>query len=100
MLLCLLDERLKMWRRFLPVWHRRHALAIEQREPKLVHENGDLKHVLIMDDGQFLFFDFEMVFRSRSRIKEFVAREIMTYLKSLCHYVPPNEWMNIYEGDN
>ena len=87
------EERLKMWRRFLPVWHRRHALAIERREPKLVHENGDLKHVLIMDDGQLLFFDFEMVFRSPSRIKEFVAREIMTYLKSLCHYVPPNEWM-------
>ena len=86
-------KRLEMWRRFLPVWHRRHALAIEQRETKLVHENGDLKHVLIMDDGQLLFFDFEMVFRSPSRIKEFVAREIMTYLKSLCHYVPPNEWM-------
>jgi hypothetical protein len=86
------EERLKMWRRFLPVWHRRHALAIERREPKLVHENGDLKHVLIMDDGQFLFFDFEMVFRSRSRINEFVAREIVTYLKSLCHYVPRDEW--------
>ncbi len=86
------EERLKMWRRFLPVWHRRHALAIERQEPKLVHENGDLKHVLIMDDGEFLFFDFEMVFRSRDRIKEFVAREIVTYLKSLCHYVPRDEW--------
>ncbi len=86
------EERLKMWRRFLPVWYRRHALAIERQEPKLVHENGDLKHVLIMDDGQFLFFDFEMVFRSRGRIREFVAREIVTYLKSLCHYVPRHEW--------
>jgi tRNA A-37 threonylcarbamoyl transferase component Bud32 len=88
-----LEERLVMWRRFLPVWHRRHALAIEQREPKLVHENGDLKHVLIMDDGQFLFFDFEMVFRSRGRIEEFVAREIVAYLKSLCNNVARHEWL-------
>lgn len=87
-----LEDRLAMWRRFLPVWHRRHALAIEQRETKLVHENGDLKHVLIMDDGQFLFFDFEMVFRSRSRIEEFVSREIGAYLKSLCNYVARDEW--------
>ena len=91
------EERLQMWRRFLPVWHRRHALAIEQREPKLVHENGDLKHVLIMDDGQFLFFDFEMVFRSRSRIKEFVAREIVAYLKSLCNNVARSEWSKFME---
>ena len=72
-----------MWRRFLPVWHRRHALAIERRDPRLVHENGDLKHVMIMEDGDFLFFDFEMVFRSRRRVREFVAREILSYLKSL-----------------
>lgn len=85
------EERLKMWRSFLPVWHRRHVLAIKQQDTRLVHENGDLKHVLIMDDGQFLFFDFEMVFKSRSRIKEFVAREIVAYLKSLCDYVGQDE---------
>jgi len=87
-----LEERLQMWRRFLPVWHRRHALALERRETKLVHENGDLKHVLIMDSGEFLFFDFEMVFRSQNRIEEFVAREIIAYLKSLCNNVGRGEW--------
>ncbi len=87
-----LPERLDTWRRFLPVWHRRHALAIERREPKLIHENGDLKHVMIMEDGQFLFFDFEMVFRSRRRVKEFVAREILSYLKSLGKTVGWDEW--------
>jgi hypothetical protein len=87
-----LEERLDTWRRFLPVWHRRHELAIQRREPRLVHENGDLKHVMIMEDGEFLFFDFEMVFRSKRRVKEFVAREILSYLKSLGKTVGEDEW--------
>ncbi len=87
-----LPERLAMWERFLPVWHRRHALAIERREPRLIHENGDLKHVMIMEDGEFLFFDFEMVFRSKRRVKEFVAREILAFLKSLGKTVGWEEW--------
>ena len=78
-----LEQRLALWRGFLPVWHRRHALAIERQEPRFVHENGDLKHVMPLADGQYLQFDFEMVFRSRSRVKEFVAREILSFLKSL-----------------
>lgn len=87
-----LDARLDTWRRFLPVWHRRHALALERREPRFIHENGDLKHVMIMEDGQFLFFDFEMVFRSRKRVQEFVGREILAYLKSLGKTVGPEHW--------
>jgi len=78
-----LEQRLALWRGFLPIWHRRHALAIERAEPRLVHENGDLKHVMVLEDGTYLQFDFEMVFRSRTRVKEFVAREILSFLKSL-----------------
>lgn len=77
-----LENRLLTYRRFLKVWHRRHDLAIKRREPRLVHENGDFKHVMIVDD-QFLFFDFEMTYRSRNRVREFVTREILAYLKSL-----------------
>ena len=78
-----LEERLALWRGWLPVWHRRHRLAVERAEPRFVHENGDLKHVMPLPDGEYLQFDFEMVFRSRRRVKEFVAREILSYLKSL-----------------
>ena len=78
--------RLETWRRFLPVWHRRHRLAVERREPRFVHENGDLKHVMIVGD-EFLFFDFETCFRSRDRVKEIVAREILCYLKSMARTV-------------
>ena len=67
----------------LPVWHRRHALAIARADPRLVHENGDLKHIMVLEDGSYLQFDFEMVFRSKRRVKEFVAREILSFLKSL-----------------
>ena len=81
-----LDARLATWRRFLPVWHRRHRLAVDRREPRLVHENGDLKHVMILGD-EFLFFDFETVFRSKSRVREVVAREILCYLKSMARTV-------------
>jgi hypothetical protein len=83
-----LDERLATWRRFLPVWHRRHKLAIERREPRFVHENGDLKHVMMVGD-EFLFFDFETCFRSRARVRQVVAREILCYLKSLARTVGP-----------
>jgi hypothetical protein len=81
-----LDERLATWRRFLPVWHRRHRLAVERREPRFVHENGDLKHVMIVGED-FLFFDFETCFRSKRRVREVVAREILCYLKSLARTV-------------
>lgn len=81
-----LETRLATWRRFLPVWHRRHQLAVERREPRFVHENGDLKHVMIVGD-EFLFFDFETCFRSRNRIREIVAREILCYLKSMARTV-------------
>jgi hypothetical protein len=84
-----LEERLHTYRRFLKEWHRRHELALKRREPRLVHENGDMKHVLIIED-QFLFFDFEMTYRSRQRVEEFVAREILAYLKSLGKTVGPD----------
>jgi hypothetical protein len=86
-----LPERLGTWRRFQPVWHRRHRLAVERREPRFVHENGDLKHVMIAGD-EFLFFDFETCFRSRRRVREVVAREILCYLKSMARTVGGDEF--------
>jgi hypothetical protein len=83
-----LEDRLNTYRRFLKVWHRRHDLAVKQQEPCLVHENGDLKHVMMVDD-QYLFFDFEMTYRSRNRVPEFISREILAYLKSLGKIVGP-----------
>jgi len=91
-----LEDRLTVYRRFLKEWYSRHEIAFKKREPRLIHENGDMKHVMIIDNG-FLYFDFEMSFRSRRKIRiaEFVSREILAYLKSLSRNVGP-ELFNLF----
>ncbi|MGH0028218.1 MAG: hypothetical protein ACQGVC_00380 [Myxococcota bacterium] len=82
-----LEERFATYRRFLAEWGRRHALALSEREPRLVHENGDGKHVMIFDDG-FHWFDFEMVWRNPARIADTLAHEIVQYLWQISKSVP------------
>jgi hypothetical protein len=86
-----LQGKKDLWLRFLPLWHKRHRLALDQREPRFVHENGDLKHIMLFED-ELVFFDFEMVFRSRERVREFVGREILSFLKSLGKSVGEEHW--------
>ena len=81
------DERFALWRRFLAEWGRRHQLAIELAEPRLVHENGDGKHVMIFEDG-FHWFDFEMVWRNGRQIREQVAHELLQYLWQISKTIP------------
>jgi hypothetical protein len=75
-----LDERMATWRRFLGEWHRRHAIAVRENEPRLLHENGDVKHVMLWQ-GDLVYFDFEICFRSH-RIPDLVGREILAYMRS------------------
>jgi hypothetical protein len=81
------DERFETWRRFVAEWARRHDLALAERDPHLVHENGDGKHVLIEDEG-FLWFDFEVIWRSSRRIEEQVGHEIVQYLWNVSKMLP------------
>ena len=81
------EQRFETWRRLLAEWGRRHALAISEREPRLVHENGDGKHVMVFEDG-FHWFDFEMVWRSASRISDNVSHEILQYLWQISKSIP------------
>jgi len=74
-----LDERFGLYRKWLPEWSRRHDLAIKLREPLLVHENGDGGHVMLRNGG-FLWYDFEMVYRSRASVGRAVAHEIAQYI--------------------
>lgn len=82
-----IEQRFDTWRRFLVEWERRHALAISLRETRLVHENGDGKHVMIFEDG-FHWFDFEIVWRSASRIEDHVSHEIVQYLWQISKSIP------------
>lgn len=81
-----IDYKLKVYNKFLKEWHSRHEQAVKNREPRLIHENGDLKHVMDYKD-ELVWFDFEMCFRSRSHVEDLVAREILSYLKSLGHFI-------------
>jgi len=76
------EEKIPLFRRFLVEWNQRHEIALRESDPRLIHENGDLKHVMLWKD-ELVWFDFEMCFRSRRRVKEFIAREILAFLKSL-----------------
>ena len=82
------DERFATWRRFLQEWGRRHEIAVAESEPRLIHENGDCKHVLLLGDD-FLWFDFEMVYRARGRVEEYVGHEIVQFVWQLLRNVSP-----------
>lgn len=84
-----IEERFRTYRVWLPEWSRRHDIAIADREPRLVHENGDGKHVLILGNDQFLWFDFEICYRSRSRVGDHVSHEIVQYIWNIMKMVPP-----------
>jgi len=74
-----LNNRFETYRRFLEEWSRRHDLAISECQPRLVHENGDCGHVMVLDDA-FLWFDFEMVYRFSSAVPGYVSHEIIQYI--------------------
>ena len=76
-----LEEKLATWRRWLPEWHRRHRICVETGDPRFIHENGDVKHVMLWQ-GEFVYFDFEMTYRSH-RTRVLVGREIATYMRSV-----------------
>jgi hypothetical protein len=83
-----LEQRFATYRRFLKEWGRRHEIASAEREPKLQHENGDFGHVMLVGD-EFLWFDLEMVYRSRSRVDEYLGHEIIQYLWYLSRKTRP-----------
>jgi len=75
------EEKRATWRRWIPEWHRRHAAAVRHGDSRLIHENGDVKHVMLWE-GDFVYFDFEMIFVS-SDVRSLVGREIVTYMRSV-----------------
>ena len=82
------ETKRELFKTFLAEWGRRHELAIREKEPRLVHENGDIKHVQLTDRGM-VWFDFEVAYRSRAGIGGYISREIASYLKSLLRMVDP-----------
>ncbi len=84
-----LEQRFATYRRFLSEWCRRHDTASARREPRLMHENGDFGYVMLVGN-EFLWFDLEMVYRSRSRVDEYLGHEIIQYLWYLLRKSSPD----------
>ena len=93
-----LEQRFATYRRFLKEWCRRHDIASAEREPRLMHENGDFGHVMLVGD-EFLWFDLEMVYRSRSRVDEYLGHEIIQYLWYLSRKSSPEVRDRLLPGD-
>ncbi|MCB9882904.1 MAG: hypothetical protein H6834_14050 [Planctomycetes bacterium] len=76
-----LEERMATWRRWVPDWFRRHRLAVDLKDPRLIQDNGDVKHVMLWEGG-FVYFDFEIIKVSKN-MRDLVGREILAYMRSV-----------------
>ena len=87
------EDKRATWRRFIPEWHRRHAAAVSTNDSRLIHENGDVKHVMNWQ-GDFVYFDFEMIYTSQD-VRMLVGREICCYMRSVGRFfgVEMYDWM-------
>lgn len=61
---------------------RRHRLAVELSDPRLIHEKGTVKHVFVWG-GRLITFDFEGGFGRRFSLLEAMAEEMSGYLRSI-----------------
>ncbi|MDF1662127.1 MAG: hypothetical protein P1V97_10165 [Planctomycetota bacterium] len=91
-----IETRFETYHRFLKEWCRRHDIAERENEPRLMHENGDFGHVMLVGDD-FLWFDLEMVYRSRRRVAEFLWHEIIQYLWYILRKAPESVKSRIVE---
>jgi tRNA A-37 threonylcarbamoyl transferase component Bud32 len=66
---------------------RRHALAIELDERRLLHENASVKHVIVFGE-RLVHFDLESGFHERVAAAEALAQELSTRLRSLARHRP------------
>jgi len=68
--------------RFAALLGKRHARALELREPRLLFEHPTLEHVLV-EGERLVHIDLEIVFRRRRSLERIVRREIAGFLHSL-----------------
>jgi hypothetical protein len=86
-------EKLNTFKRFIPDWSRRHALAFETRNHYLIQERATLQHVFMSaEDDRLIYYDFEIVFTPRHSLPAIIAREIAGYIRSLFSVVPKDDF--------
>jgi hypothetical protein len=86
-------DKLNTFKRFLPEWSRRHAVALETRNHYLVQKRATLQHVFMSAEGErLIFYDFEIVYTPRHHLPAIIAREIAGYIRSLFSVVPRGDF--------
>ncbi len=86
-------DKLNTFKRFLPEWSRRHAVALETRNHYLIQERATLQHVFMSaEDGRLIFYDFEIVYTPRHHLPAIIAREIAGYIRSFFSVVPRDDF--------
>src|SRR5262245_28526417 len=68
--------------RFAHAWSRRHDLALELREPRLIQVHPGFHHVLVCGD-RLVHFDFELTYTNPRAVPRLVQREIVGFLRTL-----------------
>lgn len=77
-----LEVKQKIISRYAEVWSRRHARAVQLREPRLLLENPTLDHVFV-HGMRMVHFDFEIVFTRTTDLERLARREIAGILWSM-----------------
>ena len=83
------EKRDDLLRRFSAAWGRRHALAIDRGDARLIQEHGTFLHVIVSGD-RLVTIDLEQAFTQRRDLLPLVAKEIVAYLRSLAKNADPD----------
>lgn len=75
-------------RRFAAAWGRRHGLAVDRADARLVQEHGTFLHVIVSGE-RLVTIDLEQAFRPRRDVLPLVAKEIVAYVRSLAKGADP-----------
>ena len=70
--------RVELLSRFAADWGARHARALADNDPMLVHEHGSVEHVLVVGeapDERFVTIDLERRYTARTAVEPVVAED-------------------------
>ena len=76
------EQRDDLLHRFAAAWGRRHALALDTPDVRLIQEHGTFLHVIGAGD-RLVTIDLEQAFTPRRDLMPLVAKEIVAYVRSL-----------------
>jgi hypothetical protein len=77
-----LEDKCDFVARFADVCGKRHARALQLKEPRLFLEHPTFEHVLF-DGDRMVHIDFEIVFTRTTGLEGLIGREITGFLRSL-----------------